>query len=366
VKKQCLALLFLLGLILNGVIACQSSVPINTSKQVQTSQINPITVAVISDLNSQYGSTEYEPEIDRAISLITTQWKPDLVLGGGDAIAGQKQSLTKTQIEAMWQAFDNHIAKPLRDSQIPYAFTIGNHDGSGAIKNQQFVFTKERDLASTYWQNPLHNSGINFVDKANFPFYYTFQQNKIFYLVWDASTNIIDEQQLAWITKSLSSTVAQQAQMRIVIGHLPLYAVTEAKNKPGEYLTEAEKLRSLLAKYHVHTYISGHHHAYYPGKKDILQLLHAGALGQGARQLIGSNLPPRNTVTLMSIDTVSQTTAYLTYDLKTLKTIQNYELPRLIVSENGLILRNDLTYTNLTTKEKQSCLEKLSAKLCQA
>ena len=51
-------------------------------------------IAVISDLNSQYGSTEYEPEVTKAIDLIINRWQPDLVLGGGDAIAGQKTSLT--------------------------------------------------------------------------------------------------------------------------------------------------------------------------------------------------------------------------------------------------------------------------------
>jgi predicted MPP superfamily phosphohydrolase len=164
VKNQFLALSFCLGLILSILIACQSSIKTNTLRKVQVSQTNPMTIAIISDLNSQYGSTEYEPEIEQAISLITKQWKPNLVLGGGDAIAGQKQSLTKEQIEAMWQAFDLHIAKPLRDSQIPYAFTIGNHDGSGAIKNNQFVFERERNLASAYWQNPQHNSGIDLIE----------------------------------------------------------------------------------------------------------------------------------------------------------------------------------------------------------
>jgi hypothetical protein len=265
----------------------------------------------------------------------------------------------------MWQAFDDLMAKPLRDKQIPYAFTIGNHDGSGATKNNQFVFKKERNLASAYWQNPRHNSGINLIDRANFPFYYSFQQDNIFYLVWDASTNIIDPQQLTWVEKSLSSNIARQASMRIVIGHLPLYAVTETKNQPGEYLTEAEKLRSLLSKHRVHTYISGHHHAYYPAKKGILQLLHAGALGQGARQLIDSDLPPRQTVTLMTVEPASSTTNYVTYDIKTLETIKNSELPRFIAGQNGLILRNDLTPKDLTTLEKQRCLQKLKPNLCQ-
>ncbi|MEL7522266.1 MAG: metallophosphoesterase, partial [Cyanobacteria bacterium J06553_1] len=98
-------------------------------------------IVVISDLNSQYGSTEYEPEVTQAISLIP-QWQPDLVLCGGDMIAGQKTSLTKSEIESMWGAFDTQVAAPLRSQQIPFGFTIGNHDGSGAVKEQDFIFSQ--------------------------------------------------------------------------------------------------------------------------------------------------------------------------------------------------------------------------------
>ena len=373
-KSYSLTLLFIFGFIVSIIAGCQYreetnrsiiTEQSNTKKEIVAPQEDKITVAVISDLNSQYGATDYEPEIDKAVELIVTQWQPDLVLGGGDVIAGQKQSLTEEQIKAMWSAFDVHIAEPLRKHGIPYAFTIGNHDGSGATKNEQFVFARERDLAAAYWNEPNHNSGINFVDRANFPFYFSFQQDDIFYLVWDASTHIINERQLAWIAKSLSSSTAQEASMRIAIGHLPLYAIAQEKNKPGEYLAEAQQLQSLLEKYDVHTYISGHHHAYYPGKKGILQLLHAGALGQGARQLIDSNLLPQNTVTLINIEPIAQTTVYTTYDIKTLEIIEASDLPRFIISKNGLILRNDISATNLTTAEKQSCLQKLAAKLCQ-
>ena len=91
----------------------------------------------ISDLNSAYGSTDYEPEIDKGINLLPF-WQPDMVVCSGDMIAGQKKTLTESQIKAMWAAFDNHIAAPLRQANIPFGFTIGNHDASGAKKRRQF------------------------------------------------------------------------------------------------------------------------------------------------------------------------------------------------------------------------------------
>ena len=324
-----------------GVILGISLAGISIANISQTAATADVRIVVISDLNSQYGSTEYEPEIDKAIALMP-QWQPNLVLCGGDMIAGQKKSLTESQIQAMWEAFDVHVAAPLRQYNIPFGFTIGNHDGSGAVVNQELIFAGERDLASAYWNDLKHEPKLNFVDRAKFPFYYTFEQEDIFYLVWDASTSNVTPTQLAWVEQSLQSEAAQQATMRIAIGHLPLYPVAQQKNKPGEYLTQGNKLRSLLEKYQVHTYISGHHHAYYPGKKGKLQLLHAGALGQGARQLIGSDLSPRNTITIVDINRATATTTYTTYDIKTLQKISYSELPRFISSKAGVIWRRDL------------------------
>ncbi|MBE9169397.1 metallophosphoesterase [Pleurocapsales cyanobacterium LEGE 06147] len=315
----------------------------SSQKSLERENLSPgdIRIVVISDLNSQYGSTTYEPEVDRAIALIP-EWQPDLVLCGGDMIAGQKRSLTESQIKAMWTAFDRHIAAPLRDSGIPFGFTIGNHDGSGAVVQEKLIFQNERELASAYWNESQHDPGLSFIDRGNFPFYYTFSQNEIFYLVWDASTHIISPQQLAWVEQSLASDRAQRASIRIVIGHLPLYAVAVGRDKPGEYLNNAEKLRSLLERYRVHTYISGHHHAYYPGKKGHLELLHTGALGSGPRQLLNSNLPARKTITVVDIFLASATTVYTTYDMQTLEIVSDRSLPEIIFAPNGKVFRRDL------------------------
>ena len=297
--------------------------------------------AIISDLNSQYGSTEYEPEVDMAIALIP-QWQPDLVLCGGDMVAGQKTTLTKSEIEAMWTAFDRHVAAPLRSYNLPFAFTIGNHDGSGAIRNQSLIFKRERDLAKAYWQMHQQQLELKFVDRANFPFYYSFQINGIFFLVWDASTQNISSRQLDWVQQALNSPAARHATAKIALGHLPLYPIAAAKDKPGEYLADAEGLRSLLEQNQMLVYISGHHHAYYPGKIGELQLLHAGALGQGARQLIDSDLLPSQTLTILDLELNPARLSYTTYDAKTWKPISQARLPRSISSDYGTIIRQDL------------------------
>ncbi len=334
----------------NNITSPPPSMPIQ--KPIETAITEPVAIAppgfiapvrgdvrivVISDLNSQYGSTSYEAEVKQAIALIP-QWKPDLVLCGGDMIAGQKRSLTKAQIQAMWSAFDANISKPLRQAKIPFGFTIGNHDGSGAITQGRFIFKSERELASSYWTKPQHDPGLNFVDRGNFPFYYSFIDQDIFYLVWDASTHIISPQQLAWVEKALASPVAQKAKLRLVIGHLPLYPVAVGRNNGGNFLSNSEKLQALLERYQVHTYISGHHHAYYPGKKGQLELLHSGALGGGPRKLLNSNLAPRKTITVVDINLNYQSTTYTTYDMKTKKVIDIKTLPKSI----GKVWRRDI------------------------
>lgn len=308
-------------------------------------------IVVISDLNSSYGSTSYEPEVDRAIALIP-DWQPDLVLCGGDMVAAQKRSLSEAQLKAMWEAFDRHVAAPLRNANVPLGFTIGNHDGSGALAQGKFVFARDRKLAAAYWNDPNHNPGLQFVDRAGYPFYYTFMQNGIFYLVWDASTHIIPSEQLAWAQKSLASSAAGQAKMRIAIGHLPLYAVAVGRDTAGNYLADAERLRSLLESYRVHTYISGHHHAYFPGKQGKLELLHAGAIGSGPRKLLNSNLPPRKTLTVVDVNLNSESTVYTTYDMKTLAVVDIKTLPRIIAAPNGKVLRRDLEWEELTERER--------------
>jgi hypothetical protein len=311
-----------------------------------------VRLAVISDLNSAYGSTDYQPQVDQAISLIP-DWQPDIVLGGGDMVAGQSPSLSPEQIKAMWAGFDRHIGAPLRQAKLPFGFTIGNHDASAALAvSGKFLFQKDREQANDYWNDPQHDPGLEFVDRAKFPFYYTFQHKDIFYLVWDASASTIPREQIAWAEKSLASNVAQAAKMRIAIGHLPLYAVAVGRDEPGEILADADKLGAMLERYRVHTYISGHHHAYFPGHRGKLELLHASALGAGPRPLLNSNLPPFNTLTIIDIDLGSASAVYTTYDMKNLQVVDHKTLPRLIAGSNGKVLRLDVQESDLTAAEQ--------------
>ncbi|MBW4696159.1 MAG: metallophosphoesterase [Lyngbya sp. HA4199-MV5] len=311
-----------------------------------------VRIAVISDLNSAYGSTDYEAEVLRAIDLIPG-WEPDVVLGGGDMVAGQSPSLSREQIQAMWDGFERHIGAPLRKTGLPFGFTIGNHDASGALSvGGKFLFNRDREATAAYWNAPGHNPNLPFVDRAGFPFYYTFQHKDIFYLVWDASTSQIPSEQLAWADKSLASSAAQSAKMRFVIGHLPLYAVAVGRDELGEIIAGADKIQAMLKKHDVHTYVSGHDHAYYPAHSGKLELLHTSALGAGPRPLLNSHLAPFKTLTVIDVDWGTNSTRYTTYNMSTLQVVDHKTLPRLIVGPTGRVLRLDVQESDLTAEER--------------
>ena len=324
-----------------------------------------VRLVVVSDLNTVYGSTDYPPSVDKGIALIPF-WRPDMVVCSGDMVAGQSPALTKPQIRAMWKAFDDHVARPLREMNLPYGFTIGNHDASSARGvNGGFLFQQERDLAAEYWNAPEHDPDLEFIDRADFPFYYTFKHKDIFFMAWDGSSSYIPPEKLTWVENALGSPEAQQAKLRILLGHLPLYAVAVGRNQPGEVMNNADELRTMLEKYDVHTYISGHHHAYYPGHRGDLQLLHMGILGSGPRPLIDSDLAPQKAITVLDIDFDSpEKTTYATYDIQTLDLIKYEQLPRFLAGHNGMVMRRDIEWEDLSLSEKAFCEERLGKKLC--
>lgn len=292
-------------------------------------------VVIISDINESYSSTHYDVFVDSALVWIE-KWEPDAILTGGDFIAGQSLALDEQIIRDMWKAFERYIAEPIRDMDIPLGVTMGNHDAS-----RSGTFDHEREIAQEYWATHPHH--LQLIDGENYPFYYSFSVNNLFVMSWDASFSVISDEEQAWVAEQLQSNEALNADYRILMGHLPLYAVAEGRNREGEILRDADSLFDMLRENGLDIYISGHHHAYYPAKKEGVLLLSAGAIGSGPRPLLGSDLPPRRTITV--IDFFQQVPSYTitTYDIENgLQEIDHEELPKRIEGINGTIERFDL------------------------
>jgi hypothetical protein len=299
-------------------------------------------VAVISDMNGSYGSTDYGPEVTAAIVLIRDRWRPDLVLAAGDLIAGQRPSLTDDNVRAMWAAFDRTVAAPLRAAGIPFGFALGNHDASAYPAHG-----RDRAFAIEHWRDPSRPTGVVFADRTHFPLYHSFRAGPLFVVAWDATWEGTrsDVPMMRWLEAQLAGPAARGARFRLVLGHLPLYAVAEGRNLPGEVLADADALRALLVRHDVHAYISGHHHAYYPGRRGALELLHSGALGGGPRPLIGDTVPAPRTVTLLDFDAASGDVAYTTFAIEAgadPRRIDDAALPPRIDGLNGYVVRRDL------------------------
>jgi hypothetical protein len=299
-------------------------------------------VVVISDLNSAYGSTSYGPEVATAVRLIRDEWQPDLVLAAGDLIAGQRPSLTDDNVRAMWAAFDSVVGAPLRNAGIPFGFSLGNHDASAYPAHQ-----RDRAFAVEHWHAARQHPGVAFVDSTYFPLYYSFRQGPLFVIVWDATSAVMpqDTAMMQWLRAQLESDAARRAPFRLVLGHLPLYAVAEGRNRPGEVLESPDLLRALLERHQVHTYISGHHHAYYPGRRGALELLHTGALGDGPRPLLGAVEPSPRTVTILDFNDSAGTVSHSTYEVSGTArgdSIPIASLPLRLDGHNGHVVRRDV------------------------
>lgn len=294
-------------------------------------------IMVISDLNDSYGSVTYSKEVASVISRIA-QIQPDIILCGGDMVAGQKASLTEDRLAEMWQAFNQNILKPIDSLKIPFGFTMGNHDASPN-------YLKDRAAANYFWNKHLPSSKLTFVDRSHYPFYFSYIKNNVFFMSWDASAAEIKPEVMEWMKAQLKSKVAKGSRLRILLGHLPLYAIVADKNKAGEVNSDADATLDFFRENGVDLYISGHQHAYFPAHKNGIQLFNSGCLGGGPRPILGHDEPAKKAYAIIEVPIESpkqfQFTAFVP---ETNEPILLNSLPDSVTGFNGSIKRIDVPY----------------------
>lgn len=294
----------------------------------------PLKILLISDLNAGYGSLTYSDDVPAVIKEIRNI-KPDLILCAGDMVAGQKASLTEQNIRAMWQAFKMVVFDPIKKANVPFGFTLGNHDASPS-------FEKDRALASEFWKNEQAATRLTFVDSEHYPFYFSYLKNNVFFMSWDASGAKIKPELYRWMKEQSDLKVAKEARMRILLGHLPLYAIVAAKNKPGEVNANPDSALAFFKANRIDMYISGHQHAYYPAAKDGVNLLNSGCIGDGARPILGHSVLAKKAYTIIEIPVKKS----LNFTQRSFMPISNEEinrksLPDSVIGFNGTIRRID-------------------------
>lgn len=239
------------------------------------------TVAVVADLNEEYGSKEYNHHVEAAVEWIASDLQPDLVLSAGDMVAGQREGL---DYPGMWEAFHATVTDELAEAGIPMAVTPGNHDAS-----EQPKYWKERVEFARQWQTRRPN--LNFIDDSYFPFHYAFELGPALFLSLDGTgVGDLDDAQLAWIEDMLERNA--HLEVSVLFSHVPQYPVAQGRE---DEVFEDARLAELMDEYGVDLMVSGHHHAYYPARRNGTYFLHAQVLGSGARALIGEEQShPRN------------------------------------------------------------------------
>jgi len=291
-------------------------------------------LALISDLNASYGSTSYVPQVQRGVELLRSL-RPDLVLCAGDMVAGQKLGLSGGHLDAMWASFDRQVLQPLLRAGGGFAPTMGNHDASSSRGPGGFTFALDRERAARFWGERRQSLGLSFVEAARYPFRYSLRQGPVFVVVLDASSATVPAEDWAWARSQLNGPAARQARLRLVMGHLPPYGVGLGRDRAGEVLQQPEQLRQLMAATGAHLYVSGHHHAYFPGVSGGMNLLSLGAMGSGPRRRLNDARPPEQTLTLLDLFEQRGAVVETTLELNTLQIVRPASLPLALQPSTG-------------------------------
>ncbi len=311
------------GSVLDGLLQKTGSHPLGPASAPTAEGLK---LGLISDLNGSYGSTNYSSAVERGVTLLRQQ-EADLVLCAGDMVAGQKRSLTNSQLEAMWAGFEQSVRAPLEKAGIALIPAIGNHDGSSQQHQGRWIYGRERHQADLFWRKHRGDLQSGLIDSERFPFQYVWKRPGLFVVVIDASSANVDSSQRQWIKKALNSTHRHRDDLCLVMGHLPLTAVSEGRARAGECIANPQGLAGLLRRAGVDLVISGHHHAWYPSESLGLRLLSLGAMGSGPRRIIGSGVISPPSLTLLKWSRASELISEMTIDLNTMQPMTHHDQP---------------------------------------
>ncbi|MCG6882312.1 MAG: metallophosphoesterase [Silicimonas sp.] len=281
---------------------------------------------MISDLNGSYGSVTYPTEVHRAMQEII-RLDPDVVISTGDMVAGQRRPhLTESEVRAMWRGFHAAVTEPLEKADIPFLVTPGNHDASayGGFEGERGIFRDE-------W-SPRAPKGI----EGDWPFAYSIRTGGARFISLDATTvGSLPAGQMNWL-----NDLGDDGGPTIVFSHLPLHPF--AQERETEIIGDPALDRALHS-IGADLYLSGHHHAFYPGSRDDIAFVGQACLGGGARRLIGQDRRAAKGFTVIDMESGRMTVMGLNTD--TFAPVDLQSLPQRIAD----LRRLDIEPTNLVS-----------------
>jgi hypothetical protein len=126
--------------------------------------------------------------------------------------------------------------------------------------------------------------------------------------------------------------------VKIVYGHVPLYAFAQGRETEVQNDRDFERM---LVDRGVTMFISGHHHAYYPGKRGALRLVSTSCAGEGPRRLVGSSTVSPRSLLLLEIDTAGVRSVEALAEPRYEAPIPRASLPTSLTYGSTTILRDD-------------------------
>lgn len=299
---------------------------------VEPADAQDVKIAVISDLNGGYGSTEYSPDVEKAVSKVV-DLAPDLVISTGDMVAGQRRPhLSSGQVDAMWAAFHRHVSDRFVEAGIPFLVTPGNHDASGYSG-----FAAERRAYKATWSP--RKPALDFIDDAGYPFQYAASFDGVLLVSLDVTTTgPLAVAQKDWL-RGVLGMEKDRHRATVLFSHLPIWPV--ARGRETE-ITADPDLVQILREFGVDVYLSGHHHAYYPGVSGDILFLAQACLGGGPRPLIGSENSAAKAVTILTIEASGAVEEYALAAPSFDAPIVLDTLPRSIGTGKAKLVRRDL------------------------
>ena len=112
-------------------------------------------ILMISDF---HGGTNHNPKLTRAIEALVAHAQPDLVLIGGDTVAGGQFDVLN---EETLYDYLYEVLSPIHTKNIPWAHVYGNHDKESGMTNaqQQPVFERVPMCLSSAGPKDIHGVG---------------------------------------------------------------------------------------------------------------------------------------------------------------------------------------------------------------
>lgn len=290
-------------------------------------------IAVISDLNGSYGSTDYDREVAGAIERIVAL-SADLVICTGDMVAGQQDSpkLTEPQLQTMWSAFHATVTDPLTAAGIPLLVTPGNHDASAYPG-----FELERKIYDRTWTK--RSPEVEIIDGERYPFRYAVSFGGVLLVGLDVTTSgPLPVEEAEWAAQLLREE-APRHRAAIVFGHLPIWAVTNGRESD---VIGDQAFEEMLADAGGSAYLSGHHHAYFPFRSRGLLQISQACLGNGPRRYLGTDLIATKAFGILEISASGQIDEYALAAPGFDEPIALQSLPEALPHEGKGILRRDV------------------------